>query len=142
MLKSNSTTTTTLHQVPQSDSQGHSLATAVHSHSSHQNISIGHRGILLSPQQAHSHHQHQIMAGATATLPRSNGGVGVSTLPKPPPPPRSFSNFSTLPHKITSHHSQQQQQQQQHLHHQQQQQHQQHQQQQFQSYTTFDELKV
>ncbi|CAG7834562.1 unnamed protein product, partial [Allacma fusca] len=118
LLKSNSTTTTSLHQIPQSESQGQSLSSA-HSHSSHQSISIGHRGILLSPQQAHSHHQHlpQMLPGAMATLPRSNGGVGVATLPKPPPPPRSFSNFSTLPHKS-------------------------HQQMNTSSYTTFDELKV
>ena len=114
LLKSNSTPGTSIHQSNSMCSQttqqhfdSYSLASA----SSQQQLSSTgvstqhHRGILLSPQQAHAHssnHHHPHYASqmlGVATLHRSNGGLGMTTLPKPPPPPRSISNFSTLPHK-------------------------------------------
>ncbi|XP_035713030.1 neuroligin-4, Y-linked [Folsomia candida] len=70
---------------------------------------LAQRGILLSPSQAGHPCQHGMYqmgaAPGFATLPRSNNG-GISNLPKPPPPPRTCgnntTNFSTLPHNATS----------------------------------------
>jgi len=125
LLKSNSTTATSLHRSQSQISETHvsfnntpSCQTnqgSVGNPQQQQSMSLSQRGILLSPSQAHSHHGNLAQSShhhhhhhsaqnmmqqpqmlAVATLPRSNGGIGC--LPKPPPPPRNLKNFSTLPH--------------------------------------------
>lgn len=116
LLKSNSTTGSSIHIQPNC-SQTTTGGTGVDSYGIHSCgsgpspiSSQHHRGILLSPQQAHMNHhqtQHHYTSASQllgiGTLPRTNGGIGIghsmSSLPKPPPPPRGVSNFATLPHK-------------------------------------------